>query len=169
MSNLYEEFNPSDSSAAPIIDEDANVLDQLKALVSKKVQRPEIFLNVPERPGVQLLVSPNITQQQIKAWQKNSGLDSKTGIDATRFACQVIGHTTRGIYLNGEEVLEEGKSLGFASPSVLKMTGATRALPDAVVAFFGLDPHVEAAALAIIDAAGYGDTVEQQENPTKPS
>ena len=66
-------------------------------------------------------------------------------------------------------MLEEGKSLGFASPSVLKMTGAVRALPDAVVAFFGLDPHVEAAALAIIDAAGYGDTVEQQENPTKPS
>ena len=164
MSNLYEEFDPSTSTAAPIIDEDANVLDQLKALVSKKVQRPEIFLTVPERPGVQLLISPNITQQQIKAWQKNSGLDSKNG-----FACQVIGHTTRGVYLNGEEVLEEGKSLGFASPAVLKMTGATRALPDAVVAFFGLDPHVEAAALAIIDAAGYGDTVEQQENPTKPS
>ena len=169
MSNLYEEFDPSTSTAAPIIDEDANVLDQLKALVSKKVQRPEIFLTVPERPGVQLLISPNITQQQIKAWQKNSGLDSKNGIDATRFACQVIGHTPRGVYLNGEEVLEEGKSLGFASPAVLKMTGATRALPDAVVAFFGLDPHVEAAALAIIDAAGYGDTVEQQENPTKPS
>jgi hypothetical protein len=169
MSNIYEEFDPTTSSAAPIIDEDANVLDQLKALVSKKVQRPEIFINVPERPGVQLLISPNITQQQIKAWQKNSGIDSKTGIDATRFACQVIGHTTRGIFLNGEEVYEEGKSLGFASPSVLKMTGATRALPDAVVAFFGLDPHVEAAALAIIDAAGYGDTVEQQENPTKPS
>lgn len=169
MSNIYEEFDPTTSSAAPIIDEDANVLDQLKALVSKKVQRPEIFINVPERPGVQLLISPNITQQQIKAWQKNSGIDSKTGIDATRFACQVIGHTTRGIFLNGEEVYEDGKSLGFASPSVLKMTGATRALPDAVVAFFGLDPHVEAAALAIIDAAGYGDTVEQQENPTKPS
>jgi hypothetical protein len=37
------------------------------------------------------------------------------------------------------------------------------------MAFFGLDPHVEAAALAIIDAAGYGDTVEQTENPTKHS
>ena len=71
--------------------------------------------------------------------------------------------------MNGEEVLEDGKSLGFASPSVLKMTGAPRALPDCVQMFFGLDPHVEAAALAIIDAAGYGDTVEQQENPSKQS
>jgi hypothetical protein len=170
MSNLYEPLdeNISAPSFADEVDTD-NVLEQLKAVVSKKVMRPEIFINVPERPGVQLVISPNITQQQLKAWQKNSGSETKNGIDATKFACQVIGHTTRGIYLNGEEVFEDGKSLGFASPSILKMTGAARALPDAVMAFFGLDPHVEAAALAIIDAAGYGDTVEQTENPTKHS
>ena len=66
-------------------------------------------------------------------------------------------------------MLFRSKPLGFASPSVLQMTGATRALPDCVQIFFGIDPHIEAAALAIIDAAGFGDTVEQQENPTKPS
>jgi len=150
-------------------DESDNVLDQLTAVISKKVSRPDVFINVPERPGVTLLISPNITQQQVKAWQKNAGSESKTGLDATRFACQVIGHTTKGIYFNGEEVLENGKSLGFASPAILKMTGASRALPDAVQKFFGLDPHVEAAALTIIDAAGFGDTVEQTENPTNPS
>lgn len=170
MSNLYEPINESNDTPSRFdeVDND-NVLSQLKAVVSKKVMRPEIFISVPERPGVQLLISPNITQQQLRAWQKNAGSETKNGIDATKFACQVIGHTTVGIYLNGEEVFEDGKSLGFASPSVLKMTNASRALPDAVIAFFGLDPHVEAAALAIIDAAGYGDTVEQTENPTKPS
>ena len=168
MSNLYETFDNEPQNSAPFGDS-TNVLDQLKSVISKKVKRPDIFLNVPERPGVQLLISPNVTQQQIRAWQKNAGIESKNGIDATKFACQVIGHTTVGIFLNGEEVLEDGKSLGFASPSVLSMTGTNRALPDAVIAFFGLDPHVEAAALAIIDAAGYGDTVEQQENPTQTS
>ena len=49
------------------------------------------------------------------------------------------------------------------------MTGTKRAVPDCVLAFFGLDPHVESAALSIIDAAGYGDTVESTENPTNPS
>lgn len=166
MTNFYSESDNFDNE--PSVDSD-NVLEQLSAVISKKVTRPNIFINVPERPGVTLLVSPNITQQQIKAWQKNAGSESKTGLDAIRFACQVIGHTTQGIYLNGEEVLEGGKSLGFASPSVLKMTGTTRALPDAVQKFFGLDPHLESAALAIIDASGYGDTVEQQENPTTPS
>ncbi|NDD25752.1 MAG: hypothetical protein EB103_02585 [Actinobacteria bacterium] len=168
MSNLYEPVSENNEPASRFDEvESDNVLDQLKAVVGKKVMRPEIFISVPERPGVQLLISPNITQQQLRAWQKNAGSETKNGIDATKFACQVIGHTTVGIYLNGEEVYEDGKSLGFASPSVLKMTNSTRALPDAVIAFFGLDPHVEAAALAIIDAAGYGDTVEQTENPTK--
>lgn len=167
MSNLYE-INEENEPLSRFDDvESDNVLSQLKAVVGKKVMRPEVFISVPERPGVQILVSPNITQQQLRAWQKNAGSETKNGVDATKFACQVIGHTTIGIYLNGEEVFEDGKSLGFASPSILKMTGATRALPDAVIAFFGLDPHVEAAALAIIDAAGYGDSVEQTENPTK--
>jgi hypothetical protein len=166
MTNFYTDSDTFDNE--PGLDSD-NVLGQLTAVIAKKVSRPDIFINVPERPGVTLLISPNITQQQIKAWQKNAGSESKSGLDAIRFACQVIGHTTKGIYLNGEEVLEDGKSLGFASPAVLKMTGATRALPDAVQKFFGLDPHLESAALAIIDAAGYGDTVEQQENPTTPS
>jgi len=145
---------------------DDNVLGQLKNVIAKKVKRKPIFLQVPERPGVQILISPNITQNQIKAWQKNCGSETKNGIDATKFACTVIGFTTIGIYLNGDEVLEDGKSLGFASPAVLEMTQTKRAIPDAIQAFFGLDPHVESAALAIIDAAGYGDSVESTENPT---
>lgn len=168
MTNIYSTPSKFDDDDEILSDAD-NILEQLTAVIEKKVSRPEIFINVPERPGVTLLVSPNVSQQQIKAWQKNAGSDSKNGLDAIKFACQVIGHSTRGIYLNGEEVLEGGKSVGFANPSILKMTGTTRALPDAVQKFFGLDPHLESAALAIIDAAGYGDTVEQQENPTIPS
>ena len=167
MSNSFYEETTETTRDTQSLEESDNVLDQLKVVIGKAVKRADIFINVPERPGVTLLISPNITQNQIKAWQKNAGSETKNGVDATKFACQVIGHSTRGIFLNGEEAFEGGKPLGFASPSILKMTGAARALPDAVQKFFGLDPHVEAAALAIIDAAGYGDTVEQQENPTK--
>ena len=48
------------------------------------------------------------------------------------------------------------------------MTQTTRAVPDAVRAFFGIDPHVEAAALAVLEAAGYSDTVDTTD-PTKTS
>jgi hypothetical protein len=115
MTNFYSDKTELSASTPSFDGADENVLDALKAVISKKVQRDDIFLNVPERPGVTLLVSPNVTQNQIKAWQKNSGSESKSGIDATKFACQVIGHTTKGIFLNGEEVFEDGKSLGSVS------------------------------------------------------
>lgn len=146
------------------------LLDQLKAVVSKKIERPNVFVEVPERPGVKLLVSPNVTQHQIRIWQKQCGGDSPKGLDATKFACTVVGHTTKGVYMHGEEVLEDNQwPLTFASKPMLEMTGAERAIPDCVQKLFGLDAHVEAAALAIIDACGFGDTIQTEatENPTK--
>jgi len=146
-----------------------SVLDQLKATISKKVERSAIYIEVPERPGVTVKVSPNITQHQLRAWRKNAGEDSKSGLDPTKFACQVIGHTTEAICFNGIEVTnDDGVTLTFASPEILQMTNTTRPLPDCVREFFGIDPHVEAAALAIMEHAGYSDTVETVD-PTRQS
>ena len=63
---------------------------------------------------------------------------------------------------------DDGIYLTFASPEIMAMTNTTRPLPDCVREFFGIDPHVEAAALAIMEAAGYSDTVETVD-PTKQS
>lgn len=162
-----ELYSIPEEDATPV-NSGESILDQLKEVISKKVFRPEILIDVPERPGVKLRVSPNITQNQLKSWQRQCGSESKGGLDGVKFACTVIGQTTRGIVLNGVDVEEDGRPLGFASPSVLSMTGASRAIPECVQGFFGLDPHLESAALAIIDAAGYGDTIEaEKENPTK--
>jgi hypothetical protein len=145
------------------------VLDQLKEALSKKVEREPVFIEVPERPGVTIQVSPNITQHQLRSWRKNAGEDTKNGLDATKFACAVIGHTCIGIFINGEQVVnDDGIGLTFASDAILDMTGTTRPIPDCVRAFFGIDPHVESAALAVLEAAGYSDTVETVD-PTKNS
>jgi hypothetical protein len=144
-------------------------LEKLSAVVRKKVERPIVYLEVPERPGVTVKISPNITQNQMRNWRKQAGEDTRNGMDATRFACSVIGHTTSGICFDGEEVFDEnGNELTFASPLILEMTGTTKPLPDCVREFFGVDPHIEAAALAILDAAGYSDTVDAVD-PTKGS
>lgn len=136
-------------------------LSRLKQTIAKKVERSVVLLEVPERPGVKVRISPNITQQQMKNWRKQAGEDTRNGLDATKFACSVIAHTTVGLEMDGEEVLDdEGNELTFASPLVLAMTETSRPLPDCVKAFFGVDPHIEAAALAILDAAGYSDTVD---------
>jgi hypothetical protein len=146
------------------------LLEKLTSTISQSVKRKDVFIEVPERPGVTLRISPNITQAQMKKWRRECGEDTKNGMDATKFACYVIGHTTDGILMNDEEVRDDsGYELNFASAPVLAMTKASRPIPDAVRSFFGLDPHVEAAALAILDAAGYGDTIEAAEDPTKRS
>lgn len=147
-----------------------NVLGQLKKVIQQKVERPIVEISVPERLGVSIQVSPNITQHQLKSWRKNSGEDSKNGMDTVKFACAVIGHTTVGILFNGELVLnEDGYPVNFASPELLEMTNTTRPLPDCVKAFFGVEPHVEAAAVAIMEAAGYGDTVDAVDPTMKSS
>ena len=146
-----------------------SVLDRLKETIGKKVERRNVFIEVPERPGVLVEVSPNITQHKLKAWRKQCGEDTKNGMDALKFACTIIAQTTCGIYIDGEQAVDEdGYPYTLASDEILSMVGTDRVIPDGVRLFFGVDPHVEAAALAILDAAGYGDTVETVD-PTKRS
>lgn len=169
MSDMFEIESQPEPTKSGKAAKSNSVLDQLKKTISKKVERTAIYIEVPERPGVTIKVSPNITQNQLRAWRKNAGEDSKAGLDATKFACAVVGHTTEAICMNGEEVTnDDGVTLTFASPEILEMTNTTRPLPDCVREFFGIDPHVEAAALAIMEAAGYSDTVETVD-PTKQS
>jgi hypothetical protein len=167
---LYEEPAPA-AKRSPIgkdASQEPTVLDKLRERINKKVERPIKLMDVPERPGVSLKISPNISQHKLRSWRKNSGEDSKNGMDATKFACYVVGNTTVGIIVDGVEAVDEnGYELNFASSAILDMTSTTRPIPDAVIAFFGLEPHVEAAALAILDAAGYGDTVDTSDPTTE--
>lgn len=166
MSDMFEN-DPTPMTATPS-GSAPTLLNQLRDTLKKKVERPTVLLEVPERPGLKLKISPNITQNQMKSWRKNAGEETKNGIDATKFASQVIAFTTIGFVLNGEEVIDDnGNSLNFAHPLVKEMTNAGRPWPEAVVNLFGLDPHVEAAALSIMEAAGWGESVDaDDENPT---
>ena len=172
--SLYSEPEESKKTetkkAAPTVKpSEPNLLDKLKETIQKKVERQVVRLDVPERPGVSLRISPNISQHQLKQWRKQSGEDTKQGLDSIKFSCHVIGHTTVGVVFDGEEVHDEdGYELNFASGHILEMTETTRPIPEAVRAFFGVDPHIEAAALAILDAAGYSDTVDTMD-PTMES
>ena len=103
----------------------------------------------------------------MRSWRKQAGEDSKNGMDATKFAAAVVGHTCTGIAFNGEIAEDEqGRAYTFGSQAILEMVGAARPIPEGVLNFFGIEPHVESAALAILDAAGFGDTVETVD-PTK--
>ena len=143
------------------------VLDQLKEEISKEVTRPDIEIAVPEREGVSLRFSPNINNEQLKAWRRNSTNRKTDELDSIKFSCYVVGQTLTGIYFNDELVEDQnGNIVTFASPEVLEMTNTTRPLPDAIREFFAVDPHLESAAIKILDYAGYGDDLDA-EDPTK--
>lgn len=144
-----------------------SILDKLKAEISKEVTRPEIEIPVPERAGVSVRFSPNITSEQLKSWRRNSTNRKTDELDSIKFSCYVVGQTVTGIYFSGEIVEDDnGNAITFASPDMLEMTNTTKPLPDAIRAFYGVDPHLEAVALKILDYAGYGDDVDT-EDPTQ--
>lgn len=145
----------------------ATILDQLKMEIAKEVTRPEIEISVPERKGVTVRFSPNISNDQLKAWRRNSTNRKTDELDSIKFSCYIIGQTVTGIYFNDELVLDdEGNAITFASPVMMEMTETDRPLPDAIRAFYAVDPHLENTALKILDFAGYGEDVDA-ENPTK--
>ncbi len=144
-----------------------SILDQLKEEISKEVTRPDIEIEVPERAGVTVRFSPNITNEQLKSWRRNSTNRKTDELDSIKFSCYVVGQTIEGIYFNDELVQDSaGNVVTFASPEILEMTNTTRPLPDAIRAFYATDPHLESVAIKILDYAGYGDEVEA-EDPTK--
>ena len=168
--NEIIEVAGADNAAAPPEKKKSTkltVLDQLKEEISKEVTRPEIEMPVPERKGVTVRFSPNITNEQLKAWRRNSTNRKTDELDSIKFSCYVVGQTVTGIYYNDDLVLDDnGNIVTFASPIMMEMTGTDRPLPDAIRAFYGVDPHLENVALKILDFAGYGDDVDA-EDPTK--
>lgn len=142
------------------------VLDKLRGELSKKVRRPDIYLEVPERKEMAIRYSPNMTQQQVRAWRRNAGEDTKKGMDATVFACLVLANTCTGILIDNELVTDDsGDSLVFGSDDIMAMVEADR-VQDCIRAIYVVEPHIEATALAVMEAAGFNDSVEQVD-PTK--
>lgn len=166
---MSEDFTPTFTPVTKTGDKaakDQTVLEKLRGELSKRVRRPDIYLEVPERKDMAVRYSPNMTQQQVRAWRRNAGEDSKKGMDATVFACLVLSNTCTGILLNGELVTDEaGEHLGFGSDEIMGMVGADR-VQDAIRAIYVVEPHIEATALAVMEAAGFNDSVEQVD-PTK--
>ena len=142
------------------------VLDALRAELTRKVKRQDVFLEVPERPNMLIRVTPNLTQHQIRSWRRNSGEETKAGLDTVKFSCYVLANTCTGISINNEMVVNDsGEELVFGDEAIINMLGVNT-VSEAIKAIFVVEPHVESAALAVMEAAGFNDSVEQVD-PTK--
>lgn len=172
MSEFVETFS-SELGDAPSEDKNSkNVLSQLRAIVAEEVNLPDVEIEVKMRPGVSVIYSPNISNAQLKSWRKKS-TNRKTGeLDNIKFACLVVGDTVREILVNGEVATEDdGSPLVFSSKEFADMMDVDMAqiVPHGIRDFFGVDAHLEATAMLILDNSGYGDDVEAEEDPTSGS
>jgi hypothetical protein len=150
----------------PDAGETPKVLDALRAELTRKVKRQDVYLEVPERPNMLIRFSPNLTQHQIRAWRRNSGEETKAGLDTVKFSCYVLANTCTGISINNEMVVNEnGEELVFGDDAIINML-SVNTVSEAIKAIFVVEPHVESAALAVMEAAGFNDSVEQVD-PTK--
>lgn len=146
----------------------ANVLDALKEEVGRKIRRDEIALDVPERPGMVVHFSPNITSEQLAEWRKRATVKKTDTLNGNYFSGLILAFTCTKIEFAGEIVLDDaGNNITFRSEEMMSSTNTTKAV-ECVRAIFGIDPHVEAAAFKVLEAAGWGEEVEDSENPTKP-
>lgn len=162
------DFDFSPPSSDDDLSDSKNVLDQLRAELQREIENDPIEIEVPKRPGVTVRFSPNFDQSDIRRWRRRSGENTKAGFDPTKFACYVVGDSCRAIFVNGVRVEnEDGVALTFASSELLEMLDEDRPVPEGIQRFWVLDPHLEAAAFKIIEAAGWSDDVEVMEDPTK--
>lgn len=172
MSDFNETFS-SELGDVPSEDKDSkNVLSQLRAIVSEEVSLPDVEIEVKQRQGVSVIYSPNISNAQLKSWRRKSS-NRKTGeLDNIKFACLVVGDTAQEIHVNGEPaILDDGSALTFNSQEFADMMDVEmfEIVPHGIRDFFGIDAHLEATAMAILDNSGYGDDVEPEEDPTNGS
>ena len=97
----------------------------------------------------------------------------KTGeLDNIKFACLVVGDTAQEIHVKGEPAIcDDGSPLVFNSQEFADMMGVEKfeIVPYGICDFFGVDAHLEATAMLILDSSGYGDDVEAEEDPTSGS
>ena len=151
----------SDGSVAATAPQ-GTILDRLRESLMEVVTLPPLTLKVIERPGMSVRFDTNIANATIQGWRKQSRNKSMPDeFDSLKFSSLVIANKAIAVMLDGQDVTDEqGDTVNFTSPELLKMLGVNRAL-DAVRKLYGVDGHIIQQADAILSAAGY-DEVEQK-------
>lgn len=153
--------------------------DRLKGLFTAEVSIDPITLEVPLRKGLAIRFDPTITMEQVEQWRKQSVMGAnrnqrrrasadETNIDPMKMAALVVFSTAEVFLVDGEEVFLPGdEPLNFHNQDELKqifgLVAATNT--ELVRKVFGNDAHVVAASTQIMDAAGFGDDLDEADAP----
>lgn len=155
----------------------SNPLDELAAELAAEVKPEYETLTVPLRPKFAVRFLPAIDGPTLRQWQEQSRIVGNRAqrrartageapeLDNTKFAGIVVVNTAEALLRGPEGAREEltddrGRPLNLRSAEFLRMTGKPSAI-EATRHFYGSDGHLDAAARAVLAAAGWGDELAQ--------
>lgn len=156
-------------SDVPVVE--GSPLEALKSVLAVEVSRPPLVLPVPERPGVSVRFDANVDSRKFLLWQKK-GKEKQAGDvhNPLKSAIAAISDQTEAILVNGNVVLDDNDN-----PVTFRSVELRRLLPDVkefaddatvIRKFYGVDAHIITVSNQIVDAAGYGQEITPEENPT---
>lgn len=168
--NTVHEFGLTDDDSTdekrPVEEEYTTVFDDLRTELETPVEVQPLFLQVPNRPSIEVIYEPAIEFDLLRAWIKKSSTGRKKEFDPLLFAFQILSFTCRGIRIRGKEATEDGEPMTFASRTLQEMLGTTN--PRAAIRnLYGGEGHIISASQYVLEAAGYGD-VDMDEGDDNP-
>lgn len=156
-------------------------LDYLKESFEKEIRNEPIELEVPKRPGVSIEFDTNISSELIDLWRKQATVSNRRQrrggegeMDQFKFMALVIISQATIFSISGQDVYldppQNTKPLNFRERETIAQIVGSNAITDVELVrdTYKNDAHVISVGAQIIEAAGYGEDVnEVQENPTE--
>lgn len=142
-----------------------SILDELKADLSKPVEREPLKLRVPKRDGIVIEYSTDLDGEVLAGWRirctpRKGGLDK---FDDLKFSCLVLAN-------QADDVIRRGVSTGlnFRDRELLDMLSAYGGALDGVRKMYAFDGHVLSAAADVLEACGYGAEASDSDDDMDP-
>lgn len=153
-----EELDP-DLGAVEVTVEAPSQLDDVRAELTAQVAEPTV-IPVPSRAGYAVEFRTDFTQLDLEGLRKQAkSRRFAGGIDATKFNALLLAFACRRILRHGHPLDLGDGPVTFTSRAFQELYRADRAITT-VLAFYGLEGHIDSTANRLIAEAGWGENIE---------
>lgn len=175
MTDVNTGYGPDDTAVPDMGNDDENInpgslLAALRSEAQQKVMKEPVDVRVPARPNFIFTFDTNFDFSRLQHWRKQATRRQRgkaDDFDLVKFGCIVLAATNTGMVYKGS-VME----YSLTSPELWEMFGANSYF-ECIKKVWGTDADLIRAGNEVIEAAGYGDEEEEQDDfeddPTKTS
>lgn len=144
------------------------LLADLRAELSEQVEHKPLTLKVPNRPGYSVRYSTDIEYRRLQMITKRAQDKGLGGTDLVKWSCSVLATFCESVVRHGEDVLDDGQPVTFASKMLQEAVGTFEAVA-CIRKFYGEDGDIMAAASTLVTAAGLDrESLEGEETEPDP-